>query len=367
MMDTPANDHPRAFWRAAKDPAVFDEAVAAAVDVIHEVRPQVLVTYDENGDYGHPDHIMPHGVAMAAVDAAAREPAPWQIAKVYWTAVPRSVLRGGFDAMKEQASDFFGVDRFEELTIRVDDEAVTTVIDASRFGAAKMAALAQHATQITVDGPFFALSNNIGREVMGIEYFRLVRASRPASVTRTAARPTCSRGPTCSPGRHVSPEPARPRRVVRPPKPPGIPRSNKSGQCGRWRGQARGSVLCCVSAALAAVIAVLLTPFYLGSVIVPIAVLVAVASNVVLPLIARNLAGSTLAAALPLIVWIVVVVVLSLPRPEGDVLLPGGKGGQLAVSYGVVLTGVVAGMVTLTLSSPRRTAVVRREISSPSR
>ncbi len=72
MMDTPANDHPRAFWRAAKDPAVFDEAVAAAVDVIHEVRPQVLVTYDENGDYGHPDHIMAHRVAMAAVDAAAR-------------------------------------------------------------------------------------------------------------------------------------------------------------------------------------------------------------------------------------------------------------------------------------------------------
>ena len=128
-----------------------------------------------------------------------------------------------------------------------------------------------------------------------------------------------------------------------------------------------GVVLCCVSAALAAVVAVLLTPFYVGSVIVPIAVLVAIASNIVLPLIARNLVGSTLAAALPLIVWIVVVVVLSLPRPEGDVLLPGGKGGQLAVSYGVVLTGVVAGMVTLTLSNPRRTAVLRREVSSQSR
>ncbi len=182
MMDTPANKHPRAFWRAANDPAVFDEAVAAAVGVIHEVRPQVLVTYDENGDYGHPDHIMAHRVAMAAVEAAASEPDPWQIAKVYWTAVPRSVLRGGFEAMKEQGSDFFGVERFEDLTMGVDDEVVTTVIDASRFGAAKMAALAQHATQITVDGPFFALSNNIGREVMGIEYFRLVpwRAGRRA-------------------------------------------------------------------------------------------------------------------------------------------------------------------------------------------
>src|SRR5205823_11174109 len=53
MMGTPANDHPRAFWRAAKDPAVFDAAVAAAVEVIREQRPQVLVTYDENGQYGH--------------------------------------------------------------------------------------------------------------------------------------------------------------------------------------------------------------------------------------------------------------------------------------------------------------------------
>ena len=189
MMDTPANDHPRAFWRAAKDPAVFDEAVAAAVDVIHEVRPQVLVTYDESGDYGHPDHIMAHRVAMAAVEAAASEPDPWQIAKVYWTAVPRSVLRGGFEAMQEQGSDFFGVERFEDLTMGVDDEVVTTAIDASRFGAAKMAALAQHATQITVDGPFFALSNNIGREVMGIEYFRLVEG-KPAGERDADGRET---------------------------------------------------------------------------------------------------------------------------------------------------------------------------------
>ena len=71
MMGTPANEHPRAFWRAERDPAVFDAAVAAAVEVIREVRPQVLVTYDENGGYGHPDHIMAHRVAMAAAERAA--------------------------------------------------------------------------------------------------------------------------------------------------------------------------------------------------------------------------------------------------------------------------------------------------------
>src|SRR4051794_28168454 len=52
MMGTPANEHPRAFWNAD-----LDEAVAHAVAVVREIRPQVVVTYDENGGYGHPDHI----------------------------------------------------------------------------------------------------------------------------------------------------------------------------------------------------------------------------------------------------------------------------------------------------------------------
>src|SRR3712207_1046230 len=63
MMGTPANAKPRAFWNAD-----LDEAVAHAVAVVREVRPQVLVTYDENGGYGHPDHIQAHRVAMGAVD-----------------------------------------------------------------------------------------------------------------------------------------------------------------------------------------------------------------------------------------------------------------------------------------------------------
>src|SRR3954463_11250244 len=66
MMGAPANEHPRAFWNPD-----LDEAVGHAVAVVREVRPQVLVTYDENGGYGHPDHIQAHRVAMAAVDAAA--------------------------------------------------------------------------------------------------------------------------------------------------------------------------------------------------------------------------------------------------------------------------------------------------------
>jgi N-acetyl-1-D-myo-inositol-2-amino-2-deoxy-alpha-D-glucopyranoside deacetylase len=185
MMGTPANEHPRAFWRAASDPAVFDAAVAAAVEVVREVRPQVMITYDENGDYGHPDHIMGHRVATAAADKAA-DPAygtgePWQVAKLYWTAVPKSELRRGFEAVQGQADLPFEATDVDDLPFGVEDEVITTAIDATGFGAQKMAALAAHRTQITVDGFFFALSNKLGREVLSVEYFRLVRGELGAA------------------------------------------------------------------------------------------------------------------------------------------------------------------------------------------
>jgi N-acetyl-1-D-myo-inositol-2-amino-2-deoxy-alpha-D-glucopyranoside deacetylase len=183
MMDTPANEHPRAFWRAASDPAVFDAALAAAVDVVREVRPQVIVTYDDNGDYGHPDHIMAHRVATAAAERAADpgygEGEPWTVAKFYWTATPKSMLRQGFEALAEEAEAAFGVADVDDLDFGVEDDVITTVIDAPEFGHAKAEALAAHETQITVDGPFFALSNKLGREVLAVEHFRLVQG-RPA-------------------------------------------------------------------------------------------------------------------------------------------------------------------------------------------
>jgi N-acetyl-1-D-myo-inositol-2-amino-2-deoxy-alpha-D-glucopyranoside deacetylase len=180
MMGTPSNDHPRCFWRAD-----FDEATRELVAVLREVRPQVMVTYDENGGYGHPDHIQAHRVAMAALDAAA-DPTyapeagdPWQVAKVYWTALPRSVLQAGIDAMRAagDTSLFAGVERAEELPMGLPDELVSTEVDARDYLDLKMDAMRAHATQISVDGPFFALSNNVGHKAFGVEYFRLVRGT----------------------------------------------------------------------------------------------------------------------------------------------------------------------------------------------
>jgi N-acetyl-1-D-myo-inositol-2-amino-2-deoxy-alpha-D-glucopyranoside deacetylase len=185
MMGAPANDHPRAFWRAAQDSEMFDAAVAAAVEVIRDVRPQVAITYDERGDYGHPDHIMAHRVLMAAVDAAADpghpgEGEPWQISKVYWVATPKSELRKGFEALAGTENPF-GVADVDDLPFGVEDEMVTTVVDATGHGTAKLEALAAHRTQIAVDGPFFALSNMLGREVLAREHFRLVRGELGAT------------------------------------------------------------------------------------------------------------------------------------------------------------------------------------------
>ena len=182
MMGVAANAKPRAFWRADSDPAVFGAAVDALVEVIRDVRPQVAVTYDPDGGYGHPDHIMAHRVTMAAVAAAAdagvagaAEPGPWQVSKVYWTAVPRSVFQASFDAVKASgATSFDAFPSVDDVPFVVPDELVTTVVDGSAFAAAKARALRAHASQITVDGPFFALSNNLGQEVMATEHFRLV-------------------------------------------------------------------------------------------------------------------------------------------------------------------------------------------------
>jgi N-acetyl-1-D-myo-inositol-2-amino-2-deoxy-alpha-D-glucopyranoside deacetylase len=178
MMGTPANEHPRAFWRADADPAVFDAAVEAAVEVVRDVRPHVIVTYDTNGDYGHPDHIMAHRVATAAAQRAA-DPAygegpAWRVAKFYWTATPKSVLKQGFEAIQGRADLPFGVASVDELPFGVDDDVVTTAVDATGFGEQKLAALRAHRTQIAVDGVFFALSNMLGREALAVEYFRLV-------------------------------------------------------------------------------------------------------------------------------------------------------------------------------------------------
>ncbi|MFM8632271.1 MAG: N-acetyl-1-D-myo-inositol-2-amino-2-deoxy-alpha-D-glucopyranoside deacetylase [Candidatus Nanopelagicus sp.] len=174
MMGTPQNERPDVFWKAD-----LDEAANELVKVILEIKPQVLITYDEFGGYGHPDHIKAHQVAMRASEIASQQ--GWQISKIYWNTMPRSVIQIGIDKMKEVGSEFFGAESADDLPFAKPDELVTSVVNAPEYVVQKLAAMKAHATQISVDGPFFALSNNLGLSVWADEYYTLVKgeASEP--------------------------------------------------------------------------------------------------------------------------------------------------------------------------------------------
>ncbi|HEX4060958.1 MAG TPA: N-acetyl-1-D-myo-inositol-2-amino-2-deoxy-alpha-D-glucopyranoside deacetylase [Streptosporangiaceae bacterium] len=148
MIGTAGNEDPRCFWRADTG-----EAVAALLAVIEEVRPQVLVSYDDNGGYGHPDHIQAHRVTRrafelaAAGSAAAGSGGAPPVAKLYATA-------------------------------RLGNPQATTEIGASDYLPAKLAAMRAHATQLTVEGSHFYLTNLINRPVFGRESYTLLAGPR---------------------------------------------------------------------------------------------------------------------------------------------------------------------------------------------
>ncbi|ADU08486.1 1D-myo-inosityl-2-acetamido-2-deoxy-alpha-D-glucopyranoside deacetylase [Micromonospora sp. L5] len=167
MMGLATNEHPRAFWQAD-----LDTAAGYLVEVIREVRPQVLVTYDPDGFYGHPDHIQAHRVAMRAVELAAAEGiAP---AKVYWTAMPRSVLDAGLETFTESSDNpFAGIESADELPFGTPDAEIAARIDGTDQHAAKEAAMRAHATQIPANSWLYSIAGNFGGEFMGVEYFTL--------------------------------------------------------------------------------------------------------------------------------------------------------------------------------------------------
>jgi N-acetyl-1-D-myo-inositol-2-amino-2-deoxy-alpha-D-glucopyranoside deacetylase len=180
----PLETRPDSFWQA--------DLLAAANDlvpVIREIRPQVLVAYDEYGGYGHPDHIQAHRVATYAAALAAapsyREDLgkAWDIAKIYWNAIPESGLRESLRRLRAAGDNttFEGMDPDGPLGPWVTpDRFITCVIDGEGFLDRKWSAMKAHATQITLDGPFFALSNNSGNEIWGSEAYRLVKGTPAA-------------------------------------------------------------------------------------------------------------------------------------------------------------------------------------------
>lgn len=175
MAGTPAAAHPRAWVDADSD-----DAVHALVAVIRATRPQVVVTYDPRGGYGHPDHIAVHDRVTAAVEASGTEDfpdagAPWTPAKVYWTVTEHTALDTQIAAMGELPEGWRRPEPGELPS--VPDEQVTTAVDVRSVIDAKRTAMAAHATQVLLapGGEQFALSNLVAQPVFDEEHFVLAR------------------------------------------------------------------------------------------------------------------------------------------------------------------------------------------------
>jgi LmbE family N-acetylglucosaminyl deacetylase len=164
MMGWDANTAPGAFWAAP-----VDDAAARLAALMLRYRPDVVITYDENGFYGHPDHIQAHRITMAAVAGLAPEVAP---AKVYWTTVPQEWMAEFAARMRENGADWDADGDLPPLGLPADE--ITTWIDNREFAERKYRALAAHASQ--PDNQFFLrLELPLFTEMMGIETFLRVR------------------------------------------------------------------------------------------------------------------------------------------------------------------------------------------------
>ena len=172
MTDTPARRQQR--FVDAEDA----ETVAALAAVIAELRPHVVVSYDPNGGYGHPDHIHAHHVTTAALAAAATgtgsEPG-WVTPKFYWTVTAASARQAAQRELRDTDRLPHWTPAGEAVAGDFPDDRIDAVIEAADVRAAKIAAMKAHATQITVGptGRAFALSNNAAQPLLDAEHYVL--------------------------------------------------------------------------------------------------------------------------------------------------------------------------------------------------
>jgi N-acetyl-1-D-myo-inositol-2-amino-2-deoxy-alpha-D-glucopyranoside deacetylase len=159
------------------------EAANELVPVIRDRRPQVLITYNEIGGYGHPDHVQAHRVAMYASQLAGVRSyrrdlgEPWTVARVFWSTMSKSRMMAGIQALRDAGDNetFKGFDPDGPLSALITDDAdIAVEIDGRAWMAQKIAAMRAHATQITPDGPFFAGSEILGEDRWAREYYRFV-------------------------------------------------------------------------------------------------------------------------------------------------------------------------------------------------
>lgn len=169
MDGTPENESPVAFVNQD-----LDVVVQRIVEIFRELEPQVVVTYNELGFYGHPDHIRAHQVAVAAAEMCG-------VLKVYYTALPKSLMRMAVDMAPSigiAAEEFFSEDDIERLG--TDDDKISASIDCSAWIDHKFRALEAHRTQLGTTQVFLQIPSEF-RSAMATEHYVLARSSIPRS------------------------------------------------------------------------------------------------------------------------------------------------------------------------------------------
>ncbi len=172
MVDTADNKDPRSFHQAR-----LDEAAGKVAALMRDERPDVVVTYAEDGVYGHPDHIKAHYITNAALDLLERE--GWSPKKLYYTAIPRSMMEAFMAQMPEEAQ------RAQNTNMRIagtPDEMVTTRIDVHDYVEQKRKAFGAHVSQNDPNSWFTTMASQIYELVFGTEYYQLVRGKPGSSL-----------------------------------------------------------------------------------------------------------------------------------------------------------------------------------------
>jgi LmbE family N-acetylglucosaminyl deacetylase len=169
MLGWPANDAAGSFWSTP-----VADAAARLGELMHRYQPDVVVTYDDYGFYGHPDHIQANRITMAAADTTGLP------AKVYWTTIPRSKMLEFQQMMREHGVEWDEPDE-PGREIGLPDGEVTTWVDTAAFGSQKFDALAAHASQ-GENIVFLRMGKQKFTEVMGMETFVRVRDTTGAAL-----------------------------------------------------------------------------------------------------------------------------------------------------------------------------------------
>jgi N-acetyl-1-D-myo-inositol-2-amino-2-deoxy-alpha-D-glucopyranoside deacetylase len=169
MVGTADNENPKSFHQAP-----LDEAAGRLEAILREERPEVVVTYAEDGTYGHPDHIKAHQITNTALDLLEKE--GWRPRKLYYTVIPRSAMKAFMEQMPEEA-------RQQGVGMQIPgtpDELITTKVDVSEFIDRKREAFAAHVSQNDPKSWFANMADQIYRLAFGTEHYQLARG-KPGS------------------------------------------------------------------------------------------------------------------------------------------------------------------------------------------